>query len=129
MVDGFENFSRVRVGQVVATDTRGDIRVHRTGMLVLPSYQGLGDDGFFLGRDVKEFWLRLSGAVRRLRLDKLIPLLPGVRRHPTDARCMLANPRVARFTVLKIFHLFGFRKLKIEDRFLVLSRRPEAPAV
>jgi len=125
MLPGFENFSPVKAGQLVATDRRGGIRAHRKAMLILPSYQGLGDDGFFLGRHVNEFWLRLSLVARRLRLDRLVPLLPGVRRDPFDARKVLVDPRVARYLVLKIFHLLGFRKCPPEEGRLVFRRRHE----
>ena len=125
MVPGFENFSPVGEGEVVANDNTGPVRAIERGMLLLPSYQGLGDDGFFLGRRVKRMWLRVSSVVRKMHMEVFLPLLPGVRRDPTDARTILVDPKVARYIVLKIFHLFGYRKCPPQDGMLVFRRRPE----
>jgi succinylglutamate desuccinylase len=53
MLPGFANIERVRAGQLLARDRRGDIRAERDGILLLPLYQAQGDDGFFLGREVR----------------------------------------------------------------------------
>jgi succinylglutamate desuccinylase len=125
MVEGFVNFTPVTKGQLLAADRRGDLRAHRDGLLVLPSYQGLGDDGYFLGRRVRRSWLRLSSALRRLKADRLLPLLPGVRRDAARPGVLLANPTVARYLVVPIFHLFGYRRRRHENGWFVFSRRPE----
>lgn len=127
MEDGFCSFSPVRKGQRVARDRKGDIHARTDGLLILPSYQPTGDDGFFVGRPVRVIWLRVSALVRRLGLDRLVPVLPGVRRHPGNSSRVLADPRVARWLVLKVFHLFGFRRCESEDGYLVFRRRPERP--
>jgi succinylglutamate desuccinylase len=125
MQEGFVNFTRVNQGELLAHDRCGEVRSPDDGLLVLPRYQGLGDDGFFLGSEVRIFWLKLSALLRRLRFDRLIALLPGVQRHPSQENALLANPRVTRWVVVKIFHLFGFRKCRPEGRYLVFSRRRE----
>jgi succinylglutamate desuccinylase len=125
MVEGFVNFTPVSKGQLLAADRRGDLRAHRDSLLLLPSYQGLGDDGYFLGRRVRRFWLRLSAALRRLKADRLLPLLPGVRRDAARPDVLLAHPSVARYLVVQIFHLFGYRRRRHEGHWLVFSRRPE----
>src|SRR5262249_27731037 len=52
--------------------------------VMLPLSQPLGDDGFFLARDVRPFRLRVTAMVRRLRLDAIVHWLPGVHRDPGD---------------------------------------------
>lgn len=47
MKPGYRNIHRVPRGEVVARDRRGDIKVPVDGYLVMPLYQGVGDDGFF----------------------------------------------------------------------------------
>jgi hypothetical protein len=126
MIDGFRNFSPVRRGQPVARDRDGEIHAAFDGMIILPNYQMVGNDGFFLGRRVRRFWLRLSTLVRRLRLDHLLPLLPGVRSHPADGMVLLVNPEITRWKVLKIFHLLGFRMCGREGGRLVFRRRRES---
>jgi succinylglutamate desuccinylase len=49
MRPGWRHFRRVKKGQVLADDARGEVVATETGYLLLPLYQALGDDGFFLG--------------------------------------------------------------------------------
>lgn len=123
MRPGFENFQPVRRGQTLAQDRRGQIRAREAGLIVLPLYQKLGDDGFFLGREVKPFWLKVSAALRRLRVGDCVRLLPGVRRRSKDGHAFVVNTRIARLVPLQIFHLLGFRKLCWSDDVLEVSRR------
>jgi len=123
MEPGFKNFQQVRRGQVLARDRRGEIRARETGVVLLPLYQSLGNDGFFLGREVKSFWLMLSALLRRLKLGDYVHLLPGVRRDPSDENFLIVNTRVARILPLQVFHLLGFRRLRWTDKYLVVSRR------
>ncbi len=120
---GFANFRPIRRGQVLASSHAGPIHAPESGLLLLPLYQGLGDDGFFVAREVRRFWLLLSAGLRRLRLCRILPWLPGVRLHPQDSGVLVVDTRVARWYPLEIFHLFGFRKLRASGAELVVSRR------
>jgi hypothetical protein len=51
MEPGFANIQRVRADQVLAHDRGGAIRAPGAGFLLMPLYQAMGDDGFFLGRE------------------------------------------------------------------------------
>lgn len=51
MEPGFRNIDRVQRGQLLARDRRGEVRAHEDGVVVLPLYQKLGNDGFFWGRE------------------------------------------------------------------------------
>lgn len=123
MEPGFSNFTPVRRGQPLAQDRDGPIRAPANGLLLLPLYQELGQDGFFMAGEVRPFWLSISAFLRRLHLARTFPLLPGVRRHPDDADVLIIDTRVARWYPLEIFHLFGFRKLREVGAELVVSRR------
>lgn len=123
MEPGFANFSHVEAGQVVASDVRGPIVAFETGCLLLPLYQEKGDDGFFLGRPIKPFWLKVSEWMRKCRLDVTVPLLPGVRRAPFREGTLIVDPSLARWFVIEIFHLLGFRRRRDEDGMMVFSRR------
>ena len=48
MAPGFESFQPVRHGQVLASDSTGQIRAIRDGLMFMPLYQSQGSDGFFL---------------------------------------------------------------------------------
>ncbi|HEX7878856.1 MAG TPA: succinylglutamate desuccinylase/aspartoacylase family protein [Candidatus Eisenbacteria bacterium] len=50
MEPGFSNIEPIEAGQLLARDRSGEIRARKKGILFMPLYQGLGDDGFFTGR-------------------------------------------------------------------------------
>jgi succinylglutamate desuccinylase len=123
MLPGFDNFTPLRKGQQVARDRSGAIRAPERGLMLMPRYQSQGDDGYFLARPVSRFWLRVSAVLRRARVDRLVPLLPGVRRDPSAPDHFVADPRVARFQVRNVFHLLGYRHVQPAAGGLVFSRR------
>jgi succinylglutamate desuccinylase len=123
MERGFKNFQAVRCGEVLAQDRIGEIKARETGLILLPLYQPLGDDGFFLGREVKRFWLKLSALLRKLKVGHYVHHLPGVRRDPVNENVLIINTRIARILPLQVFHLLGFRRLRWTDKYLVVSRR------
>lgn len=123
MNPGFENFDPVARGQALAKNRYGAIKAVESGLILMPLYQKQGEDGFFIGRRVAPFWLWLSGVLRKLKIPGYVQILPGVRRHPTDAESLIVNTSVARFFPLQIFHLLGFRKRRWQDNNLVVSRR------
>ncbi|KAA3608648.1 MAG: hypothetical protein DWQ01_11125 [Planctomycetota bacterium] len=123
MEPGFVNFQRVHKTQVLAKDNDGEIQAYYHARMLLPLYQGAGDDGFFLGKEVNPFWLRLSAFLRWMRLSGLAPYLPGVKAHPWKPDTYMINRRIARWLVVEIFHLLGFRKRRPEFGKMVVSRR------
>ena len=50
MEPGFANIQPIAAGTLLARDKQGEIRAEEDCLVVMPLYQGLGDDGFFLGR-------------------------------------------------------------------------------
>ncbi len=123
MQPGFTNFQPVRRGQLLAHDRTGKIRSRETGLVLLPLYQGLGDDGFFLAQEVRKFWLGLSALLRRMKVGHFVHLLPGVRRDPLNENFLIVNTRIARILPLQIFHLLGLRRRRWSDNHLIVSRR------
>lgn len=119
----YKNFQLVKRGDYLAVDKNGKIKAKETSLILMPLYQAQGDDGFFLVREVKSFWLKVSNIVRRMNLGSWIHLLPGVRKHLKEEGVFLVNTKIARFFPLQIFHLLGFRKLRWTDDLLVISRR------
>jgi hypothetical protein len=126
MLPGFENFQAVRRGQLVAHDSRGPVHAPMAGYMMLPRYQGLGDDGYFVAREVSPLVMRASAALRRLGLDRAVGLLPGVRRHPERPDHFIAHSSVARWRVVDVFHLFGYRHVRSVGEDLVFARRTPA---
>lgn len=125
MEPGYANFTPVREGEVLAHDLRGPICAPEAGRILLPLYQGQGNDGFFIVRQVRPSWLRVSAILRHLRIDRVVHWLPGVRRARGNPRTLRVNTRVARWFTIEIFHLLGFRKRRTVGRELTFTRRVE----
>lgn len=53
MMPGFRNLDVVRALQLLAKDKNGEIRATADGVVILPLYQGQGNDGFFWGRAIE----------------------------------------------------------------------------
>lgn len=127
MRPGYRNFRALQPHEVVADDQiAGGIRANYKARMILPLYQGKGNDGFFLALEIHPAWLATSRWMRRLRFDRAIHLLPGVRRirggHGLET--LHVDRRIARWFLVEIFHLLGFRKRRIHgDHFLVERRK------
>jgi succinylglutamate desuccinylase len=127
MRPGFENFSPVERGAVLADHDGAEVLAEEDGRVLLPLYQGQGQDGFFLARDVRPFWLAVSAALRRLGAPRLLPLLPGVRATAGDRSRLEVDRRLARWWVREVFHLCGFRQLESRGAVARFLRRVEGP--
>ena len=78
MKPGYITFQKVRKGEVLADDNGRKVMADESGRMILPLYQALGTDGFFLAREFSPFWLRISSMLRRFQVDRIIHWLPGV---------------------------------------------------
>jgi predicted deacylase len=123
MLPGFNNFDPIDRGRHIANDKKGMVVASEKGVILMPLYQKLGEDGFFIGRGISPFWISLSGVLRRLRIGGMMYLLPGVRRSGKDRDTLEVDTRIARFFPLQLFHLLGFRKLRWRESKLLVSRR------
>ena len=107
MEPGFANIARVRSGQRVARDRSGELSAPSDGLVLLPLYQAQGADGFFFGRAVGPVAEEAAVWARRLGLDRLLPLMPGVEPRGDE---LALNPRAAGRYPMALFRLFGFRR-------------------
>ncbi len=129
MQPGYQSFQQVRKGELLALEGGQELRAGQDGVILLPLYQGQGEDGYFLCRRVRPFWLHVARILQSLGVAHALPLLPGVRRDPVhrDPDTLLVNPRVARFLAVELFHLLGFRKRRQVGNMLRFSRRRMRP--
>jgi succinylglutamate desuccinylase len=128
MEPGFRSFLPVQRGQLLARDARGPVLAPETGAILMPRYQSQGEDGFFLVREVRPVWLKISEWLRRAGVSRVVPHLPGVRRDPARPGHLLVDPTVAFTHVADVMHLCGFRRRGSVDKFLLFSmRRPVRP--
>jgi succinylglutamate desuccinylase len=123
MREGYQNFQRIYEGEPLADSEAGAIRAPSDARILMPLYQEQGDDGFFVVREFHTFWLRVSALLRRLRVGRLLPLLPGVRFHEGRRHIVEIDRRVARFYALQFFHLLGYRKQREDGGRLFMIRR------
>jgi succinylglutamate desuccinylase len=127
---GYQNFQPVRKGEVLAeVELDGGTRAVPSplaGRLLMPRYQSQGDDGFFLGREVRPFWLHLSGWLRRAGLAWFPRVLPGVRAEPGRPGELVVDRRIARWLTVEVLHLFGYRWRAREGRDVRFVRRRDA---
>ena len=66
MKPGYENFRPVARGEVLAAYLGQAVTAPESGRLLMPLYQRLGNDGFFLVREFRPFWLKVSEVLRGL---------------------------------------------------------------
>lgn len=123
MNPGFQNFQKVGKGDNVAQSENGKIFSREKGLIFLPLYQKQGDDGFFVVREIMPFWLRVSSVMRKMRLEKILPYLPGIQKHPLTENTLIVNTKIARWYVLEIFHLLGYRRKTTENGKLIVTKR------
>jgi hypothetical protein len=119
------SFDQVVQGQVIAKENGRDVEAHQNGFLILPRYQPLGDDGFFLARPVNAFWLALSRTLRLLSLGSLVPFFPGVTAVPSVPGQFLVSRQTAKWGALQVFHLLGYRRLEDDGTVFRVLRREE----
>lgn len=124
VVEGLAGFERVEQGQILGRDRRGPVAAREDALVLMPLYQEQGDEGFFLVRPVRPVWLAVSRAVRHLKLERILHLMPGVRRHPELPGSFVVDRKVARFVAPELFHLLGYRRRgPAEGRHLTMTRR------
>ena len=73
------------------------------------------------------FWLKVSAWMRHRKLDRILLWLPGVNPLPDDQSALVIDIRVARWFVIEICHLLGFRKHSQEEGRLIVRRRRQSP--
>jgi len=80
-------------------------------------------DGFFVVREFRTEWLKLSALLRHLRLDSIAHWLPGVTRHPRRPDTLVVDRKVALWYSMETLHLLGFRRMRQVGGVLLVSRR------
>ncbi len=123
MRKGYKNFQVVRKKEQIADDKNGPIPMPEDGRIFMPLYQKKGNDGFFQIRRIAPFWLTFSRKLRLWKAYKLIGFLPGISKEE-DSLLLKVNTSVARLYPRQIFHLLGYRKIRVSGEFLYMEKRP-----
>lgn len=123
MLPGFESFQVIHKGKDLAYHNGLTIKSSFDGRIFMPLYQSQGSDGFFIIHRIPYFALKLSAFLRKLKIDNLLPLLPGVSWENKEKMVLMVNLKTARFKTASLFHLFGYRIRVVDGDFLKLSNR------
>lgn len=123
MKPGFENFARVHKGDLLAHDRSGALTADRRCRIFMPLYQPSGSDGYFLVRRIPRWALWASAVLRKINLERILVLLPGVAHSTEHPDTLVVDRRIARFLATELFHLLGYRRKKAEGDKLLFSRR------
>ncbi|NIP58158.1 MAG: aspartoacylase, partial [Gemmatimonadetes bacterium] len=123
MDPGFVNLQPIREGEVLGRDRRGEVRSPERGRVLMPLYQEQGEDGFFVVREFRPVWLRISEILRRVGVGRVIHWLPGIRRAAPGSDVLIVDRRIARWFALEVLHLLGYRTRRAEGPELIVRRR------
>ena len=123
MQRGYVNFQKVRRGESLAVHDGKEIKSPENGKIFMPLYQKQGNDGFFVIREVRWFWLKLSTRIRSMGLHRYAHWFPGVRRYENNKNILSVNTRIARWLSLSLFHLMGFRKRETKGHRMIFVKR------
>lgn len=123
MKPGFVNFQRVHKGEEIAMVDGEILRAANRGRIFMPLYQQQGEDGFFAIREIPRFFLNLSSTLRKIRFDRVLTLLPGVRWVDQNRKELLVNRRIARLFTKPFFHLLGYRSRRLSKQYYTMSNR------
>ena len=126
MKPGFINFQHVKKGQEMAVKNDITVIASYTGRIFMPRYQNVGEDGFFEIRKVSPFMLRLSVVLRKIYLENMLVLLPGVRWESSKHDALMVDRKIARFFAKQFFHLLGYRSRRVNKNHLVMKNREAA---
>lgn len=124
MKEGFVNFEQIKKGQTLARNQHGKIKAPGNGRIFLPLYQAQGIDGFFIIREIRTVWLRISKRTRQWHIEIALPLLPGVKKGKGMKSTYTIDKNIARWRVVPLFHLLGYRKVTNDGHLITVTRRP-----
>ena len=125
MNEGYLNFQGVQEGEYLARDRFGKIYAPFDGIILLPLYQGLGNDGFFIGRKISGRALEISSLLRKFRFDALLSAIPGIQTCKDSENTLVVNPEVLHSKRAEWLNLMGYRKLQKSDNHYFAKKRPE----
>ncbi len=128
MCPGFENFQQIVKGEILACEKNSWLVAPHDGHIFMPLYQDQGDDGYFIIRPIAKKYLYLSTLLRRLGIDSLLALLPGVRYTDELKKSLRINQRVAKFFTKDFLHLMGYRVKQQDINHLIAHKREHRKA-
>jgi hypothetical protein len=123
MINGFKSFEKIKKGTKLAVHNKEEITSIYNGSIFMPLYQKRGAEGFFIIKPITPLFLRLSTVLRRIKIDGLLVVLPGVSWLNKKEGILQVNLTVAKFFAKSMFHLLGYRSRYLTPTHLRLNNR------
>lgn len=123
MQNGFKSFQTIKKGTTLAVSDDKEIISEYNATLFMPLYQEEGNDGFFIIRKIKPFFLSLSAVLRKFKVDNLLVLFPGITWEDKRKHVLQVDLKVAKFFAKPIFHLLGYRNKQVDTTHIRLYNR------
>lgn len=123
MKPNFWSFQDVPKGTELAELNGEVLKAKQSITLFMPLYQSQGNDGFYFIKPIKPFYLKLSRWLRKHKVDRILPLLPGVYWLNKDKTALKVDLRIAKFLTKRIFHLFGYRNKVLSENYIAMYNR------
>lgn len=129
MKNGFQSFQKIERGLPIAISNNREIRSRYKARIFMPLYQKKGEEGFFIIKPIRPFFLKLSAALRHLRFDGLLVMFPGITWENKNKAALRVDLRVVKYFAKSIFHLLGYRNRKEDATHLLIYNRERASKV
>ncbi len=123
MNKGFKSFQAIKKGMALAVSNGTEINSNHKGLIFMPLYQTKGEEGFFIIKPIKLFFLKLSAILRHFKIDGLLVLFPGISWMEKEKGVLKLNLNIAKFFARSFFHLLGYRSKHITQNYLELNNR------
>jgi len=123
MEPNFKSFQNVNNGQLLAISDNKKIVSRYNAKIFMPLYQEKGKEGFFIIKRINPFFLKLSEVLRRIKIDNLLTIFPGISWKNKNMGVLQVNLKVAKYMVKPIFHLLGYRNKQVDGTHVHLFNR------
>ena len=123
MKPGYESFQTIKQDEILGRDATGEVKAEEKGRILMPLYQAQGEDGYFIIHEFNSIWLTVSEYLRRLQLDSVLHLLPGVKEFRGQKDTLIISKMIIRFFAIEIFHLLGYQKIRMMGKNIIMRRR------
>ena len=123
MNPGYANFDRIEKGVELARDKDGVICAGMDGRILMPLYQGQGDDGFFIGQEVSPDELQVWLFLRKLEAGQLLTSIEGVEILGEENLCLSLSKAAQQEIPIKLLRMLGYRKQRQRGEDVLIWRR------
>lgn len=123
MLVNLKNFTKLGKGTLLAVHNQNEIKTTTNTIIFMPLYQTQGEEGFFLIRNIPLLALWASTLFRKIRLDALLTIFPGVSWGNSKKESLMVNTKTAKFLTKPFFHLLGYRNKTLNENHILMNNR------